>query len=440
MERERDATAEPIREALPLAASPAVSTALSGPSGLGSLATGSLAARAATIGRLQRSAGNAAVQRMLAASPHVCGPGCGHQRAILRSAHICGPGCEHQAMPAAAFDGGNYAPGGREIASGEHVERRAFSVSIAAGPNTRTAAPPVPAAASRDQAEGSPQPSTEAEVPEPAATAAGAAAPAAAPAGAEGSGEMAAAAAEPAAAGPAEPAAGAAPAAAEGAAPGEGEVITIPDIIKPELEHIHACDSIAGIIPYNGTVVGGETPPGTAFGICRFGDVRVTGITITLTSGVYQVRGSIENRIKWGVQSLGRTNIIGNTDTDITAANYNTVSSDLTPNMSSSGGRPPRTQFYSQDLTERHERYHADDVRRQGPGAATSAVSWISSQTATDVAGVQALVNQIPNRVVRTLVAGMGEPAEVRAYGDGAPSYRTRANSIKIRGDAGSYT
>ena len=67
-------------------------------------------------------------------------------------------------------------------------------------------------------------------------------------------------------------------------------------------------------------------------------------------------------------------------------------------------------------------------------------MSWISSQTATDVAGVQALVDQIPNRVVRTIVAGMGEPAEVRAYGAGAGAYRTRANAIKTKGDAGTYT
>jgi hypothetical protein len=52
---------------------------------------------------------------------------------------------------------------------------------------------------------------------------------------------------------------------------------------------------------------------------------------------------------------------------------------------------------------------------------------------------VQALVDQIPNRVVRTIVAGMGEPAEVRAYGDGAGSYRSRATSIKTKGDAGTY-
>jgi hypothetical protein len=308
-------------------------------------------------------------------------------------------------------------------------------------------APPMPVAVSSDRAEGS-EPSTPAEVPEGAA---GAAAAPAAPAGEQATpgNESAAAAAGPApasSAGAAPAAAGPAPAPAgpgaapAGQGPADGTTITIPDIVKPELEHIHACDSIAGIIPYNGTVVGGETPPGNAFGICRFGDVRVTGITITLTASVYQVRGTIENRIKWGVQALGRTDISGDGDSDITAANYSTVSTDLTPNMSSSGGRPPRSQFWANDLTQQHELFHANDVRAQGPGAATSAVSWISSQTATDVAGVQALVDQIPNRVVRTIVAGMGEPAEVRAYGAGAGAYRGRATAIKTKGDAGNYT
>jgi hypothetical protein len=352
-------------------------------------------------------------------------------------------------MPAAAFDGDGRFDQARQIAGGEIVQRNAFSLDIGIGRAPVPPAPPMPVAASSDRAEGS-EPSTPAEVPEAgaapgsvpappageqatpgaqsAATAAGTA-PGAAPAPAGG----AAAPAGPAPA--ADPAGGAAP-----AGPADGTVITIPDIVKPELEHIHACDSIAGIIPYNGTVVGGETPPGNAFGICRFGDVRVTGITITLTAGVYQVRGSIENRIKWGVQALGRTDIEGDADADITAGNYATVSSDLTPNMSSSGGRPPRTQFWASDFTQAHELFHANDVRGQGPGAATAAVSWISSQTATDVAGVQALVDQIPNRVVRTLAAGMGEPAEVRAYGAGAGAYRTRANAIKARGDAGTYT
>jgi hypothetical protein len=441
MDRQRDTTAEITPEAPAAVAAPQLGGLMpSGPVSMASLARQGTDGRASAMRALQAGAGNAAVLRMLDA--HICGPGCGHT--LARTAHVCGPGCGHEVMPAAAYDGGGKFDSAREIAGGEIVQRNAFSIDIGVGRGPIPPAPPIPVAASSDRAEGS-EPSSPAEVPE-----AGAAPAAAPPAGEQATPGSESAAA---AAGPAPAAAGAAPAAegapapaaapaapeAAGQGPAESTTITIPDIIKPELEHIHACDSIAGIIPYNGTVVGGETPPGNAFGICRFGDVRVTGITITLTAHVYQVRGTIENRIKWGVQSLGRTDIAGDTDADITAANYATVSSDLTPNMSSSGGRPPRTQFWADDLTQRHELFHANDVRGQGPGAATAAVSWVSSQTATDVAGVQALVDQIPNRVVRTIVAGMGEPAEVRAYGDGAGSYRARATSIKTKGDAGTY-
>jgi hypothetical protein len=438
MDRQRDTTADIALE------TPAVAAAApqfggpvpSGPISFASLARSGLDGRAATMRALQAGAGNAAVLRAMDA--HICGPGCGHT--LARSAHVCGPGCGHDVLPAAAFDGDGRFDSAREIAGGEIVQRNSFSMDIGIGRAPIPPAPPMPVAASSDRAEGS-EPSTPAEVPEPGGAPGAAPAPSAGEQATPGAQSAAAAAnAGPAPAGAAAPAAaGPAPAGAAPAGPADGQVVTIPDIVKPELEHIHACDSIAGIIPYNGTVVGGETPPGNAFGICRFGDERVTGITITLTASVFQVRGTIENRIKWGVQSLGRTDIAGDGDSDITAANYATVSTDLTPNMSSSGGRPPRAQFWANDLTQQHELFHANDVRAQGPGAATSAVSWISSQTATDVAGVQALVDQIPNRVVRTTVAGMGEPAEVRAYGAGAGAYRGRATAIKTKGDAGNY-
>jgi hypothetical protein len=133
------------------------------------------------------------------------------------------------------------------------------------------------------------------------------------------------------------------------------------------------------------------------------------------------------------------TDIASATDPDITAANYPTVADDLKPNMSSSGGRPPRTKFWAKDLTEVHELFHANDVKRLGPGAATAAVSWLSKNTATDAAGVQALVDQMPARVVQTLAAGMGEPSEVRAYGAGAAAYTARSDEIRKSGKAGKY-
>lgn len=65
------------------------------------------------------------------------------------------------------------------------------------------------------------------------------------------------------------------------------------------------------------------------------------------------------------------------------------VSAPAIRGASPGGGRPPRSKFWAKDLTEIHEQFHADDVKRLGPGAATSAVSWLSSQTASTVLGVQ---------------------------------------------------
>ena len=212
-------------------------------------------------------------------------------------------------------------------------------------------------------------------------------------------------------------------------------------MIKPELAMVQVCDSIAGIVPYGATIVGGAVPGPTEFGICRFGDVKVTGITVTTEKSVYQVRGKLENTITWGVHPTtdNETDISSETDPDIKAANYTAVADDLTPNAASSGGRPPRSKFWAKDLTEIHEQFHADDVKRLGPGAATSAVSWLSSQTAATVLGVQALIDGMPARVVQTLAAGMGEPSEVRAYGSGAAAYTTRADAIRTAGTAGKY-
>jgi hypothetical protein len=310
---------------------------------------------------------------------------------------------------------------------GTFVMSRPFEVSLGVGPTTPSPMPALGAGASPD-GKYSHNPTPPEAIPvagEPAA-----AGPAAA---------SSAAATEPGGAAPA--AAEPAPAAQAPAADAEGVTISLPDVIKPELAFVQVCDSIAGEVPYSATIANTATPGPTQFGICRFGDVKVTGITAKLEKGIYQVRGMLENTITWGVHPTtdNETDIASATDPDITAANYTTVADDLKPNMSSSGGRPPRSKFWAKDLTETHELFHANDVKRLGPGAATAAVSWLSQKTATDAAGVQALVDQLPARVVQTLAAGMGEPSEVRSYGSGAAAYTTRSDEIRKSGKAGNY-
>ncbi|HWK29211.1 MAG TPA: hypothetical protein VNS09_21795 [Solirubrobacter sp.] len=230
-------------------------------------------------------------------------------------------------------------------------------------------------------------------------------------------------------------------------AAGTVEEVHLPDIVIPALAELDITDSVSSWLSYAGTITrGGIAPSGSEFGVTGFGDVRVTGISVRRIGflGVFVVTATIEHRIKWetrrGTGPGGEVSVDSFMDADLTAANYAAAANDLTPNMSDLNGRPPRTAFWAQDLTERHEQFHADDAKSNGPAAVRAASAWLSAQTATDVPGVHALLASVPGRVVTSLVAAMAFPAvEERAYGDGAGAYGRRASAIRTAGSIGLY-
>ena len=188
---------------------------------------------------------------------------------------------------------------------------------------------------------------------------------------------------------------------------------------------------------------GGAGPSG--FGVTR-STAAITNVDITPNSGTYVVTGDFEYRIRWQVRSgtgpSSQVDIEDENDDDIKACNYQLVASDLTPNMSSNNGRPPRTNFWAEDLTERHEIFHAGDRSTYGRDGATAAKNWLDAQTATSAASIRStLIPQAVTegeRVINTLMA-TPPGKEERAYGDGAPLYQARADAIKAKGDVGDY-
>lgn len=255
------------------------------------------------------------------------------------------------------------------------------------------------------------------------------------------------AAATSAAATPAAPAAGtAADTATEGEQTGPAEEITIslPDIEVPALAAVAKTDAVSASFSYSGSIArGGAAPSG--FGVTHSFSSKLTGITTTLKKKVYKVSATLEHPIEWEVRSgtgpSGQVDIAGETDADITAANYADVATDLTPNMSDLNGRPPRDNFWAEDLTIRHEKVHAADDKKNGPGAMRVTTKWLATQTASSAADVTTLLGEIPDRFAAALLAALStEDGEKHAYGDGAPSYKARAKAIKKRGDAGKYT
>jgi hypothetical protein len=167
-------------------------------------------------------------------------------------------------------------------------------------------------------------------------------------------------------------------------------------------------------------------------------------VTILHPPGIFVVAGTFEHPITYQIRSgtgpHGEVDIASDTDPDITNANYSTVVSDLTPNMGDLNGRPPRTHYWAEDLTTRHELVHANDDHNNGPFAMFMAMAWLATQTASSTTQVKNLLKKMPARFAAALLAALStEAGERRAYGDGAPAYRARANAIQSKGTRGEY-
>jgi len=221
----------------------------------------------------------------------------------------------------------------------------------------------------------------------------------------------------------------------------EGETIRLPDVSIPGMAELRQTDNspIASTLTYNPSIAQSGPPP-SPFGETKPYTHTVTNISVMLKDGAYRVTANVDNPITFQVNGGGNVDIDSETDPDITNSNYPTVVSDLTPDMTDQGGAPPRTHFWAEDLTIRHERFHADENAVYGRAGVVAAQAWLNSQTAATVADVRDLVNAVPARVAATVDASMAFPArEERAYRDGAPLYLERANAIKAKGEGGEY-
>lgn len=227
------------------------------------------------------------------------------------------------------------------------------------------------------------------------------------------------------------------------AAPGAEETFVLPDRVGAAVATSE--DAVAARLGKGHSISrGGAAPSG--YGVTR-SNVSVTGTKVTHRTAptpVFQVKAKLTNTITWQVRTGagpgGRTHIGSEKDPALTAANYVTAASDLTPDMSDLNGRPPRSAFWARDLTERHEKYHTGDHKTEGRACTDKVQTWLNTKTAASKTDVDALMAGVPGRWNSYFFTTMSRTTfEERAYGDGAPSYKRRAKAIKKRGDAGKY-
>jgi hypothetical protein len=195
------------------------------------------------------------------------------------------------------------------------------------------------------------------------------------------------------------------------------------------------------LVLYYPTITRGGAEPVNDFGITQQ-TVRLHP-DVTPTPTEWLIDASIEHLIEYQLASngpQGQTNITDENDPSITHQNYEDVARDLTPDMSNLNGYPPRKRFWSKPLTERHELFHCHEARGFGESSVNENRLRLESARASTGEEAYELVAAVPDRITGDIDLGLAEPGrEERAYSDGAPAYRTLAETIKTKGDKGDY-
>jgi hypothetical protein len=181
-----------------------------------------------------------------------------------------------------------------------------------------------------------------------------------------------------------------------------------------------------------------------------FGREEVTAtldsITWTADDDVVKIQARLLVDCHWDVNSQGRTHISGPNDPTVTGVNWDEVIADLTPD---STGQPPRKKFWAQDLTERHEQFHAQDdinkanefISQKNTALGSKNIDvpwlWISDDDEKKINfRVNLLLKDVAAEANTTLQEHYQSGGEGRAYADGKAAYEQRVAEIKKRGQA----
>jgi hypothetical protein len=221
---------------------------------------------------------------------------------------------------------------------------------------------------------------------------------------------------------------------------GTGQTVEITEE-EPGSVQLAMSDAINGSLTFSTAVSRGNPALGADdYGLTTWSAKLVNpAVTPDPAKKVFTVTGKVDCPIGWEIHSRGKKDVLDEKSPNIKRSTWPTAASDLTPDMSDDNGRPPRTQFWAPDLTERHEKFHAGEFQTYGKAAFDLAGEWLQKQTASSDADALTVAKRVPNEMVATIRATYVPMAESRAYGDGAPSYQARAEAITKAGKADSY-
>lgn len=212
--------------------------------------------------------------------------------------------------------------------------------------------------------------------------------------------------------------------------------------------------TIASTVTFAGTVRGGFAAP--AFGQMN-PTITFTGFTFSRSGNTVTLTGSITGDFQWGVNAGGRTDVPSGTADVVTNEDHassgkkvwETIVDDLMPS-DASPHKSSRAHFWSEALTEQHEKFHADDFKGwcESTGRA-DAVSYFNARTvsSSNINGglgtlLSACRSDFVSKMFEYYFGGPADPGhsaragEITAYADGKPGYTALAEAVKAHGES----
>jgi hypothetical protein len=206
----------------------------------------------------------------------------------------------------------------------------------------------------------------------------------------------------------------------------------------------------------SGVSIGSFSQPGgrvvSPFG-SEFYEPAFTGISHAFAGGKCTITASLDVVCPWGTNpgnraddpSKSRTDEPSATDAVVTKTNWPDIKADLTP-AAASPFKSPRTNYYSQTLVERHEKFHGTDdhawTSASGLGIVKAHLEAGTVAPASASADVTALLNSARTKLISENLKwykGGGTThgayaGEIRAYADGKAAYQTLADGVEKHG------
>ena len=157
------------------------------------------------------------------------------------------------------------------------------------------------------------------------------------------------------------------------------------------------------------------------------------------------VKFTIDLFCEWGVDGGGNTDIASRTDAAVTTDEWKDIADDLTP-AKDDNWRPPRTDYWSKFLTERHERFHSLQDKKWAKGKGQKVVKdYLKGKTvsASDLeTDLDDLLDESMNEMDSAnfeWYSGGGKPyierpGEKAAFKDGKKPYKSLAKAVKKQG------